>query len=340
MTQKEVSAWIRELFFKYISPLILVNGLVGNTLVIVVYRRKAFREKSIAFYSCALAIANTICCIQIVRLIIKYGHNVEFNLHSSMLCKLDYYFIYSVTPISSHLLVVISLDRMISIVYMRYYSVLKTRRFQLIVVTSIALVNLITYAPMVFFHYLEINKVNLSVPQMASSNKSRFHNFVELEARICKINREHEVIYDWLDMFNSALVPFTLMIAFTLAITLRLYRTRAKVCRGYFAASRARDFAFVSIMMNMIFLVLCLPIMAYGLSPTSNDDKVEIVLKTILDALFYISVADLFWINLLFNRLFRKEFLLFIESCKGRIRSSTKEHLFAISSSRVDNGNL
>jgi hypothetical protein len=302
--------------YRYAAPCIISLSLVGNTLVILIYMRDAFKKKSIAFYSIMLSVTNTLCCLLFIRLILKNGYEIRYEKSSSALCKLDLYSIYALTPISAYILAMIAFDRMIGILCMHNGSnkILKSRVFQFVAVLTIAALNLSAYSPLIIFH--ELKPIQLANTTINETHTQFTLNSCDLEPPSV------QKILNWFDLFNSTVVPFSLMIVFTLVIIGRLYAKRRQLMKtkatNNKSKSKDRNFAIVSIAMTLIFLLLNLPYVIFQLVVDSLDESQGIYFGTVSIDLFYINMGALFWINIFFNKLFNKEFSTMI-ACQKRL---------------------
>lgn len=135
----------------------------------------------------------------------------------------------------------------------------------------------------------------------------------------------------WIDFFNSTIVPFILMIVISIALILSVRASRARVgklSRASSSTQSRRDarFAISAVTLNVIFLVLNLPIVIVDLIGINNSNRVFTCLAYVLYYLYY---AIGFYVLVAVNRQFRREFSKLLnlrlrisnmetESAKGR----------------------
>ncbi len=135
-------------------------------------------------------------------------------------------------------------------------------------------------------------------------------------------------ILSWLDLFNSTLIPFTLMILFTTITLKSLFQKRRRFkfknsspsnnihkrvsSKGMAHFQRLKDvkFAFTSITLNVIFLVLNIPFCIFSLTTiyVSIDINYLILFKSIIFVFYYLNFATVFYVNIIVNSMFKNEF--------------------------------
>jgi hypothetical protein len=304
-TLKDLSKYERfqQTIFRYVSPLIIIISLGANLLAYVVYSGKSLRYKPMTFYTKALILINSACSLLLIRKIASYGYSYQINLMSDYLCKLDG-FPYFMTTVSSYLLLAISFDRMICISYPKRFAAFKRKNFQTFLVISIIIFNLIFYWPFLLYFRISQND-SITYHSNTSTNES-----ISPNEKVCLIDHTFlDEIHNWLDLLNSTIVPFVLMILFTSIMLVKVYQSKRRLSRtGSYkrrANKRETNLALVSISLNVIFLVFNLPIVLTSLIELDSD--YEAISNTVTTNLFYSNFGSLFFINVLVNKLFKKE---------------------------------
>lgn len=130
------------LILKIIPPILLLMGLVGNSLVIVTWSRVAFIKLRVSWIFRIEAIFEMLSIIQIIPTISEYTFGYNLYQISSFSCKLLRYFEYAIPAMSSHMLVIISLDRVCSIIFTQN-NIFK--KFYFRIVLGVIVYNLIVY---------------------------------------------------------------------------------------------------------------------------------------------------------------------------------------------------
>ena len=118
--------------------------------------------------------------------------------------------------------------------------------------------------------------------------------------------------FEDMDLFNSTLIPFTLMFIFTLLTLKSLYdsrrRTHIKSRGSNNDASKMRDkkFAITTVTLVFTFLILNLPVFIYNMI-----DYFDIpIFYSISFFLLYLNFTSIFFINISVNSVFKKEFFV------------------------------
>ncbi len=288
----------------YLYIVIVLIGLFTNALTFVVFSRKKFQNTVFSMYFRFLVISDTASLFLPINKFFELGMNMYFRNISDLLCKVRYYLVYVINPISGWTLVVISFDRMISICWPNKYRIVKKFKFKMLAICIILGLNLTYYIPNWLF-YLKITKKfnNATNTTTISSQKCTNPGFPLV----------------WLDMLETTLIPFLFMIIFT-SLTLNSLKKTKKFKKSTKSSSQNKNqiklkrFAIISMSLNILFLVLNLP---YGLlsviySFVGNliDDSLYGLLQSICYLLVYSNFSTIFFINILFNSMFRKEFMI------------------------------
>lgn len=283
-------------FESYFNLFIALTGLIGNSLMFVVYSQKRLKKLSISTYFRALAISNIL--INLLSITFFITDQFHFNIHasSSIACKLTR-FIYSLpTPISAWLAVAAGLDRFLIIVYR--FKFLKRPRFRHMVVVVILAFNVVINC-----HLLFDSKI-----QTSSSSTGSYSYCVSLNSYANK----------YIDIINSAVAPFTFMLFTSIATfwgvisTRDLIRTPTRTGRVRKSRKRDTKFGVTMIIMNVVFFLLNAPIrlaVVVKINPFSKSS--QLFGYFFFFALIHIMNEALssvcFYVHLAVNSLVRKE---------------------------------
>ena len=194
----------------YCYPVIVVVGTIGNILAYIIFSRKRFENTIFATYFRFLLIIDTIGLVYLALgkfLYFKYEINIrDFNVS---LCRLTMLLAYSVPPISAYILVAISIDRWLAISKPTILLFRRKRSFQIGVCIGIIVANFI-YNGQLFFSYLALDYLdpNATVP-------------------ICLIPFEKTL--QIMDLINSTMIPFVLMIVSTTLTIKSVFDSRKKI---------------------------------------------------------------------------------------------------------------
>ena len=296
-------------------PVVLVMGAVGNFFSFIIFSREKFRKTSFSLYFRVLAFSDTFTLLYIINDVSAALLDQDLVNSSYFMCKIFNYLIYSIAASSGSLLVVVSLDRMLSIIKPNKYLFLKKTRTQATICFVAFSYNLIFYIPLIVYKDYEIQR-NLS-----EENSTGF-------VYQCTDRQETNIVY-WMDMFNSTLMPFLLMVMSTFVTVSRLFKSRAKtMIKAKHSSSSSRlkkrdvRLAITSAVLDAFFILCNFPLCAFYLTQDFvRLDDVDLNLFYFSTLLFYyLNFGVVFYVNFFTNALFRNELLVFL-----RIRKASRQ---------------
>jgi hypothetical protein len=285
-----------EYFTYYIFPiLILVIGLVGNYLGYKTIKRPRMLEIGPRNSYKYLFIMDNVYLVQIIVTYLQLSLNNDIAISSKALCKLWWYLNYSLDTQSSMLLVYISIDRYVSIKIPSLRFFMRKRNNQLIYFIFIFMFNLLYYLPVSYNFTLRRTNETLK----------------------CNYTYEYsEDLITYMDLGNRVVLPSILIITFSILLGIEVIKSRNRILNNFLKEENEYFFknislAITSIWFNIIYIVLQLPIT----SLISAYMPMNVYIFSYY--LFYLSYSINFYIILISNSLFRKEFILFL---KGSIK--------------------
>ena len=289
-----------------IEYLFLVPQLVGfifNIPAFVVFSRKKFKNTIFSTYFRYLCISDTITLL----FRFEYIFNLkvfEFRIISIFSCKIINYFVYFISSLSVWILVVISIDRFLSISYPASFIFRKLKQNQILVLFAIIIYHMIYWLSVPFL-------AHISIKNNGTNETISYH---------CHYGT---LIVDVMDFLDSSFLPFFLMFIST-SLTLRtIFKSRSKSQSNQQdeqSKIKTKDikFAINSILLNLFFLVFNFPLTLYFFS--QNFVKFDIELKNLIhsisELLYYVNYANIFFISYFFNSIFYKEFFDLINELK------------------------
>jgi hypothetical protein len=311
-----------EYILNYINGgivLILVMGSIGNCLVYKIYSTPRFRKLSISLYFMAASIVDLVMVT--VNLIILYS-NFQFNFvpqnQNDILCRLAWWLTFAFGPISPWLSVAISFDRFFNVLYPRRFPILTKFNFQLSIILAVCLYNFLYYAQILWnFNWTPNGSVINTTSFDPVLNETVVTSSFEGDGS-GQCNMTTGNILFWMDLFNSTLVPFVLMIFLSCAMIrgIRESRKRMTVINSK-TQLRDQKFAITTITLNVVFLVFNLPVAIYNLLAyylISMDPNLSYVLQAFSAGLLYQGYYAIgFYVQLIVNSMFREEFLRMIK---------------------------
>ena len=297
----------------YYQPFLIIIGLCGNILSFLVFNRKNFDKLATRSILMLIAVIDTFCLLQIIDHFFRYCFGYYLRRESDFTCKLFTYLIYSFGPISAWLIVFTSIERFFSISMptSTIGLIFKRKSFQIKICLFIFVFNMIYYTP--FLIFVENKCVNKS-----------FLNDTSFDLKYCCDFRDTEIqqILSLADGFNSAVIPFFLMLLSSILIIVSIFKSRFRLAKmqnninnnnnnrsQQHKLNRKRlkrdiQFGLISIYMNVLFIAFNLPVCV---TLFYNDNITDLIYLIMVDV-YYSSYAINFFIYLLFNSLFRNEF--------------------------------
>jgi hypothetical protein len=278
---------------------VITIGSIGNLLSIIVFSKKTFRNNSISTYCIALAIADCLSIIQLINSVFYFQYNAYLMDLNDVFCKISSYATVLVSAIPPYIMVAFSIDKILS---MRTSSIaiIKKKWFQWSVVAGIVLfhVGLYMYHP-IFVKRLEY--FNVYFCDITSIG------FVEV----------HIILL----ILETCIIPFVILMVTSILTIRMLLKSRNSIERNGKLTnerkSRDRKYAISSVTLNIVFIVLKLPLaILFFLYAFFNyyDDY----FYNIANFLFYLNTSLGFFIHIMTNSLFRREFLLLFRSVKNQ----------------------
>ena len=197
------------------------------------------------------------------------------------------------------LVVYISVEKLISIKYPAKRFMLRKKDKQLLYLLIIIAFNFILFSPVPFF--LE--------------NKISFSNTTNRTTHVCSFKDNFaQILIQSLFLVNK-IVPFLLMSTCSILLIISVFRLRQRIEQNFLSSSKSHlneskrfkkdiRLAFTSILMNVIYLILNIPVAVVLITPSLSSDYFWVFS---LIYLFYFSFSLNFYLILFSNNLTRKE---------------------------------
>ena len=289
-----------EYFFSMIYfPIVVIFGILANVIIIVVLSRKAFDKTPSRSLLRILAASDLSAVLGIIPYYgSAFGISINsFVYYSNLCCKVAYFWLYYNPAVSSWLLVMISIERFISIRY-RKVTLYQNKIFITCIVMFIAFWNLLIYTQ-IFANTHLIDAPSNDNSSLANQSSSDF---------ICDmINPEYKFILGWVDMVNSALFPFLINSISTILLIESIITSRRKILangnsRNNSALKKDIQFSLVIVTLNIAFIFFNMPINIFLLNGYHSNS-----LYLFLAAIFYFQFIFNILVYIFFNKIFKKE---------------------------------
>jgi hypothetical protein len=208
-------------------------------------------------------------------------------------------------------MVAISFDRFFNVAYPRKFPILTHSWFQFTLIAIIVTYNYAYYSFITWNTSLQVS-IGLNGTQITT----------------CVGNFDYSML-NWMDLFNSTVVPFSFMIVLSVLVIVLLVRSRSRVrsesSQTPRLSQRSRKFAMTIVFLNLVFLLLNLPVVIMNLivPPNAADN-----LYYFFVSLYYLNTGISFYVQLTVNSLFRQQLLTLL----GLRVASAQENLELVGS--------
>lgn len=283
----------------FISQSICWLGILGNFLMYMVYSQTSLRSISVSVYFRALAITNFLANFYSIEAFFEQVKDYYAMDKSEFICKLYMYILYLTGPISAWFEVFAGFDRFLSVIYSKRFREFKKTKIHFTIVVFIVVFNLTFYSHILF---------NFKLVTYADSQT------------IC-LSPYWEITY-LMNLYNSAVVPFVLMILTSIATFVVIIKSRRRVKirmtntfnNNLSKRRRNRDmkYAVTMIILHATFFLMNVPEPFYEIICSYLNVKVDRQLNKILSYTFAILrlmyFSSSFYVQLAVNSLVRKRF--------------------------------
>lgn len=290
------------------SIIILIEliGIIGNTLILIVFSSQCFRKLSVSVYFRAMAISDLVINLVWMRQIYSLlNSNISLETQSIFWCRAINSFLFIGNSTSSWFQVAAGLDRLLTIVYPTRFKFIKMPSFSYLFILSILLVNILIYSPFV---------INLNL----DFDIGPFNSTIN-----CHLPRTPAFLIT--DCLNTTGLPFVIMIVLTILTFSGVHRShRSMTARSSSNGHKLNDharkilkrdlkFGATLILLNVVFLVLKMPyfilatIMISGVGRNFDQTTLS-VLDYFVNCLLCLLFSANFLLQLASNSLVRKQF--------------------------------
>ena len=304
---------IQQSLIFYCTIFVLMPGLFLNMGTMYVFTRKKFARNPMALYNVYIAFTGIICILIFFACFSPFAYNLNIAGYSVASCKTLAYITHVFTQMISWLHVLLSLDRMVSVLSPATHLSVKTPKF--ITLSSIVLfMGLIAENVEYFWYDL------YAVPNMPTL-KQCTSDFFTKEAS------------DMINVLMHAMLPLIFTLVANCVLIVSLFKQKRS-----FNLNRPmrREIAFSASVLsqNILFMVFIAPQAAFVMyqyvidyvtdqqSALSSSTRSEAILSlaiTSSNVFATYTVSSSFPINLVFNKLFRQELLFIARSMLAKV---------------------
>lgn len=201
------STTLTQQIFVVLFPCMVFIGVVCNSLIFVIMRRRRMSHLSTCYYMGILAIADTSVLLLGLSVMWLYLLNRQWSLllKSTYVCKFLALLFYTVSDVSVWLVCMMSADRCIAVTRPLHASSICTVRRARVCACILVLCILLINVQFLFTHHL------------SSENECTYHENYEFFSR-------H--IWPWIDAAVYSVLPFILLLTMNLIIVHALFQAR------------------------------------------------------------------------------------------------------------------
>ena len=300
---------------------IALIGLISNTSAICVFGRKSLKKHSYSFYWRVRAFFDNLTLLHFFRHCVRHFLNVDIDLMSPFLCRINEYQPYVFSAICLWIECVITVDRFLTIAYPNRFILIKQRCFQIAIISIIAAYSTLASINLPF---------NYRLDRVIGSN----------DTWICHAPTDSLKLNWTVGLINVLVVNLVINPFLDLKIICKIVSTRGNIRRMSRTALIDRKFALSAIGLNISSLVLKLPFIACNLLSIAfgfNKSETEVAYSICL-ILILVGKIDVFFVNFIVNSVFRREFFaLFGYDLKSNNNSSNNSNNNFNNSARLSN---
>jgi hypothetical protein len=294
---------LKQLVF-YSLLFVIVAGFLGNIIAFIVCSRSKLKKTPFSTYFRFVILIDT--CVLIFNGLIgnlQFYFSFSIDTISADLCR-AMNLVYYLPATSGWIAVAISIDRWASIRWATRYLFRKKSWFHLTICFGLLIKDILLYGQLYtkFLKTVPLYSNNASTNQTIGTNKQ------------CVLNSLDSKVFSWINLLNSTVVPFVLMLVCTLLILNHLIQSKRNVAANpnQNQSQRKTKFAINAIIINLVFFVTNIPLATcllyykyfeYGLFP-----HLDFFIRKIFLVLYYVYFGSSFYVNVLVNSIFREEF--------------------------------
>lgn len=269
MTSTSAFQEIGKYLWAVISPILMLIGLVGNTISFLVLF-KLFRSKKTTFhlFLSVLSLNDLVVLFSgLLRYWIIYTFDFDVRDQSNASCKIQLYVIYTTMQYSAWILVSVSLQRCIIVACPNRFSQMYTLK-----AASIQLVLIFSILSAINFHFFFTNGIK---DGSCESLTDGFYNF-------------EEYFFVWIDLFVLCLIPFFSMLVSNIYLKIHVHKYSAAVNKSDDAINKRINHSIrITLRLTWLFLATTLPISVFFIFDSYyKDDKSSF--KDLLKAICYL----------------------------------------------------
>lgn len=320
----------------YFSAAILPFGMIFNGLSSLIFNRQRLNKTTMGFLYGHLTVIDSISLLTglvLVQFLPSLNINVMFE--SNVVCKLGQFTLRVVQNLSSWIQVLISLDRYLNVCHPNRFLAMRKRKTLALIMLGTTLFVLAINVENLFFY---VTRRQVFVVDLNTT-------FV---VKRCTADPAITFASDLITAFMRTWIPFCVMAFFSWRTTRQLWLSKKRILRTD-SLKRERQFSLTVMLFNVLFFSFNAPVSisliltnVYKYFPALTTPEAIQALelfKSISFSFSYFYQSITFFVNFLFNKIFRQEVQQIVSSLKKRMQISDCEMVRAPKKTAIINNN-
>lgn len=285
-------------FFNYTCLLIGLVGLVSNAFMFVIFSHRSVihHHHSMSTYFRAMALVNFYISINCAEISIQQKFGFKIFTYSSITCRILMFTVYVSGPTSAWFQVAAGIDHFLKIFYPNRFNFIRYPSSSLFVVCIIVVYNIAFY-------------FNLLIDLRLVEYPAIFNNMISEE---CLVDDSSPT--QILDLINSSVAPFVLMMATSILTLVGLIKSRNRVKLST-TRNPTRDvkFGVTLIVINFVFFIFVIPNPLFNLIVVNwwsfIDPETNFRLNILFIICYYLFYSTTFFVQLVVNNIVKNQFV-------------------------------
>lgn len=279
--------------FLNIQFAIAVVGMIGNILVILVFARKSLRKYSYSFYCQMKACGDMIVLLYAYRNWANFVLDSNLDLTAPFFCVLNQVLPYVAGAFALEILVIMSLDRLLTVAYPNRFKLIKKKWLQVLVVILVAAYSW---------------GINIVLPFNTQYTVTQVGTQTIIS---CTISAAISIIQSWIRNGNILFIILIVNNSLNIKLIWFIISSRKRVANNSQTRSTSKDrkMAISGIGLSLTALICKLPLGV--VTVISNYQKLPydqaIMITYISITLLVVENAASFFLNMFLNSMFRDE---------------------------------
>ncbi|KAH3836759.1 FMRFamide receptor-like [Dreissena polymorpha] len=255
------------LIWKIVPPILILLGTIGNSLSILVLTRRSIRVSSTALFLTVLACSDLLVLYSgLLRQWLIYLFDTDVRNLSEAGCKINVWLVYSSLDFSAWILIVLTLERVVSTWMPHRARTLCTKKtaFAFIIAVGVFILG-----------------INSHILYGIGYKITQDENYYPIENKCIEIDRNYayffENVWPWIDLCVYCAVPFVVIVIGNALILFKVLNSQKK-SKSTIASRLAKKSSMPAMLftLNIVFLLSTLPVSIYTIGqaywPKDLDD--------------------------------------------------------------------